>query len=56
MKKFIAVLGLAMLVGGVAFADTSADKVSCSVNGVTKLVKSAAACTTLGGTVAAKKM
>ncbi len=52
MKKLAAILGLAMLLGGVAYAAN----VTCTVNGTTKMVKSAKACTDIGGTVSAKKM
>ena len=54
MKKLMA-LALAMLVFGAGYANAATTKVSCTVNGMKKIVASADACTKLGGTVVAKK-
>ena len=55
MKKMFWVFALVLLAAGTAYAQVPAKSVDCSVNGVTKAVKNAAACKALGGTVAEAK-
>ncbi|MFA5159636.1 MAG: hypothetical protein WC484_03910 [Candidatus Omnitrophota bacterium] len=50
MKKMLAV-ALMLLVAGTAWAAMPSKRVTCNVNGTTKIVKSADACKALGGVV-----
>ncbi len=55
MKKMLLIAVMLLVAGSSAFAETPAKKVDCNVKGKTSSVKSAAACTALGGTVVEAK-
>ena len=55
MKNISLVALMLLVAGSAAFAAMPAKKVECNVGGKMKVVKTADACTALGGTVVAAK-